>query len=226
MASKPVTAAAKNLGITASVAQASESVKSSLVVLSDVVDIIRADATKPLAQRTITANSIDGELIASRILARGSVSESAYRVDGNHTLRVSSHSAKASNFVTSGENLSLVLLQTNKTNEFVSTDNNNVIEATFKKSYLNNNPEAFVNFVKDMARFIVTGEYMDTAGAKSINISGTEEFKNEVRQRLEKQGNDDIRFSDKDSAPNATRATSDTAQQTVRNDTRGAFCAK
>lgn len=183
VASKPVTAAAEHLGIKINVSQLSNSVKRAISAFSEIVDAIENRTPVFGGKKIISAWNIEGALIKVGVLQRGAT-ESAYLEDGDHTLRVSSHSARADNFTTNGENLSVVLLTTNKTNDFVESDNHNVIEVQFKKDYLDRNPEAFKNLVKDMAKFVATGEYHDTAGAKNYNISGTEQFRTEMAQRL------------------------------------------
>lgn len=176
---------ASNLGIEPNLPHISESVNRALAVFSDIVESIENSSPTARDNKPMTASRLEGVLVREGVLHRSSDSgRSAYRTDGDHTLRVSDHSARADNFATSGENLSVVLLKTNKTNDFSGNETNNVVEVHFKKDYLDRNPEAFKNLVKDMARFVATGEYHDTAGAKNYNISGTEQFRTEMAQSL------------------------------------------
>ena len=108
---------------------------------------------------------------------------SAYRTDGNHTLRISNHSSRAENFTTNGENLSVVLLKTNKTNRFNDSDSADVIEVQFKKDYPDRNPESFKNLVKDMARFVATGEY--PFGSLKATRTTTSTYRTHRLRRLE-----------------------------------------
>ena len=176
---------ASNLGIELNLPRISESVNRALVVFSEIVESIEKRAPMARGDKPITASRLEGVLVRKGILHRSSDSgRSAYRTDGDHTLRVSDHSSRADNFTTDGENLSVVLLKTNRTNSFNDSDSADVIEVQFKKDYLDRNPEAFKNLVKDMARFVATGEYHDTAGAKNYNVSGSETFRTEVLERL------------------------------------------
>ena len=184
MASKPVTAAAEHLGIDSKIAQTSDSVKNAIASFSEIVDAIDNKTPVFNGKKPISAANLEGALVKAGVLERRGAFNSAYREDGDHTLRLSDHSSRPDNFETAGENLSIVLLKTNKTNDFSGNDTDNVIEVQFKKDYLDRNPEAFKNLVKDMARFVATGEYHDTAGAKSYHISGTEQFRKEMTQRL------------------------------------------
>ncbi len=181
---KSITAAAEHLGIKVNLSQVSDYVKSAIAVFSDVLDAISNNTPVRGSKHNISAGNIVGILIDNGVLKRGGTSGSAYRTDENRTLRISNHSARADNFTTDGENLSVVLLKTNKINDFVGNDNADVIEVQFKKDYLDKNPEVFKNLVKDIARFVVTGEYHDTAGAKRYNISGSEEFRTRMNKRL------------------------------------------
>ncbi|MGM9553245.1 MAG: hypothetical protein ACI3V2_02990 [Faecousia sp.] len=173
------------LGIDINVAQLADSVKKAISVFSEIVEAIDSGMPALGAKKKLSAHNIEGILVREGVLSRSSDSgHSAYWTDGNHTLRLSDHSARADNFTTDGENLSVVLLKTNKINDFVGNDNADVIEVQFKKDYLDRNPDVFKNLVKDIARFVVTGEYHDTAGAKRYNISGSEEFRTRMSKRL------------------------------------------
>ena len=76
------------------------------------------------------------------ILTRYINGGSAYRYDDGHGLRISNHSAVADNFVGEGEHLSIALFEKGTMNDFID-GKTNVIEAKFRKKYLNNNADAF-----------------------------------------------------------------------------------
>ena len=184
MASKPVTAAAKNLGITENISQFSDVVKQAVSLFSDVADAIDNNAPVRGAKKAISANSLAGTLVANGVMARQGSGDSVYLTIGNHTLRISDHSAHAENFDTSDENLSISLLNDGRTNEFKADDSSKVIEAKFRKKYLNEHPQVFRKVVEDIARFVVTGEYHDTAGALDYDFSGGIDYKISAILRL------------------------------------------
>ena len=134
MAHRSVTAAAKHLGIKINVSQLSNSVKRAITAFSEIVDAIENRTPVFGGKKIISAWNIEGALIKVGVLQRGAT-ESAYLEGGDHTLRISSHSARADNFTTNGENLSVVLLTANKTNDFTESDKSNVVEVQFKKDY-------------------------------------------------------------------------------------------
>lgn len=193
------TAAAEKLGIE-NIAKYSDSVKEAIAVLGEFYDSV--DTRKPVLGfgKTITASNLEGSLIAQKVLTREGTSGSAYRYDDGHALRISNHSANANNFVGDGEHLSIALFERGKMNDFVE-GKSNVIEAVFRKRYLDGNPEVLKQVIHDIAHFIAEGEYHDTAGAMRYNFSGTETFKENARERLAK---DEItrgqKFSDRDTA--------------------------
>ena len=122
-------------------------------------------------------------MVSLGILKRGGEGRSAYRSDNGHTLRISDHSANSENFVDQGENLSVALFDKGRMNFFFE-GKNNVIEAVFRTSYLEQNTDAFKNMIGDIARFIATGEYHDTAGALTYHYSGSESFVQEAQDRM------------------------------------------
>ena len=180
------TAAAGILGIE-NIANYSESVKEAISVLGEFY--VSVDTKKPVLgfKRTISASNLEGSLVSLGVLKREGASGSAYRYDDGHALRISNHSANANNFIGDGEHLSIALFERGKMNDFVDGERN-VIEAVFRKRYLDNNPEALKQVIHDIAHFIAEGEYHDTAGAMRYNFSGTEAFKEQAKQRMAVDG--------------------------------------
>ena len=176
------TAAADILGIS-NIADLDSSVKNVIATLGELFASV--DLHEPVLgfKRTIDAGNLEGSLVALGILKREGTSGSAYRYDNGHALRISNHSANANNFAGDGEHLSITLFERGKMNDFVEGESN-VIEAVFRRRYLDNNPEVLKCVIHDIAHFIVTGEYHDTAGALRYNFSGTDSFKEQANQRM------------------------------------------
>ena len=167
----------------ATIDEKSESVKQAISALGDIYTSI--ETNKPLSngRKTVRPSSLIGNMVSLGILKRGGEGGSAYRSDNGHTLRISYHSANSENFVDHGENLSVALFDDGRMNFFFE-GKNNVIEAVFRTSYLEQNTDAFKNMIGDIARFIATGEYHDTAGALTYHYSGSENFVLEAQERM------------------------------------------
>ena len=176
------TAAAEILGIS-NIAEIDDSVKNVIAQLGEL--FISVDQQEPVLgfKRTIDAGNLEGSLVSLGILKREGTSGSAYRYDNGHGLRISNHSAHTENFIGDGEHLSIALFERGKMNAFVAGESN-VIEAVFRRRYLDNNPEVLKCVIHDIAHFIVTGEYHDTAGALHYNFAGTDSFKEQANQRM------------------------------------------
>ena len=179
---EPLATAARLFDI-ANIDEKSESVKQAISALGSIYESI--ETNKPLqgGKKPVHASNLVGNMVSIGILKRGGEGGSAYRSDSGHTLRVSDHSANAENFVDKGENLSVALFDKGRMNFFFE-GKNNVIEAVFRTSYLDQNTDAFKNMIGDIARFIATGEYHDTAGALTYHYSGSESFVQQAQERM------------------------------------------
>ncbi len=175
--------AAARLFDIATIDEKSESVKQAISALGDIYTSIETNKPLPNGRKTVRPSSLIGNMVSLGILKRGGEGRSAYRSDNGHTLRISDHSANAENFVDKGENLSVALFNKGRMNFFFE-GKNNVIEAVFRTSYLDQNTDAFKNMIGDIARFIATGEYHDTAGALTYHYSGSENFVQEAQERM------------------------------------------
>ena len=160
-----------------------DSVKQAISALGDIYTSIETNKPLPNGRKTVRPSSLIGNMVSLGILKRGGEGGSAYRSDNGHTLRISDHSANSENFVDQGENLSVALFDKGRMNFFFE-GKNNVIEAVFRTSYLEQNTDAFKNMIGDIARFIATGEYHDTAGALTYHYSGSENFVQEAQERM------------------------------------------
>lgn len=167
----------------ANIDEKSDSVKQAISALGDIYTSIETNKPLPNGRKTVRPSSLIGNMVSLGILKRGGEGGSAYRSDNGHTLRISDHSANSENFVDQGENLSVALFDKGRMNFFFE-GKNNVIEAVFRTSYLEQNTDAFKNMIGDIARFIATGEYHDTAGALTYHYSGSESFVQEAQDRM------------------------------------------
>lgn len=176
------TAAAELLGVD-TITQKSDGVNKAISALGEIYASIESGKPVPGAKKAIQASNLIGNMVRLGILERRGQGGSAYRSDGGHTLRVSNHTAHAENFVDQGENLSIALFKKGKMNDFL-TGKSDAIEAVFRKQYLDEHPDVFKNMIGDIARFIATGEYHDTAGALTYHYSGSERFVQEAQDRM------------------------------------------
>ena len=167
----------------ANIDEKSDSVKQAISALGDIYTSIETNKPLPNGRKTVRPSSLIGNMVSLGILKRGGEGGSVYRSDNGHTLRISDHSANSENFVDQGENLSVALFDKGRMNFFFE-GKNNVIEAVFRTSYLDQNTDAFKNMIGDIARFIATGEYHDTAGALTYHYSGSESFVQEAQDRM------------------------------------------
>lgn len=167
----------------ANIDEKSDSVKQAISALGDIYTSIETNKPLPNGRKTVRPSSLIGNMVSLGILKRGGEGGSAYRIDNGHTLRISDHSANSENFVDQGENLSVALFDKGRMNFFFE-GKNNLIEAVFRTSYLEQNTDAFKNMIGDIARFIATGEYHDTAGALTYHYSGSESFVQEAQDRM------------------------------------------
>lgn len=175
-------AAAGILGIP-NIADATESVKDAIAVLGTFYHSVDSKTSVMGFKKPITGSNLAGSLVAAGVLSRKGNGASAYRKDGEHELRVSNHSAHASNFKGAGEHLSIVLRSDKAINRFLSGANN-VIEVVFYKETLDKDCKMLKSLIKDIAQFIVSGEYHDTAGASAYLYSGTEIFQITASDRM------------------------------------------
>lgn len=205
------TAAAELLGVD-NITQKSDGVNKAISALGEIYASIESGKPVPGAKKAIQASNLVGNMVRLGILERRGQGGSAYRSDSGHTLRVSNHTAHAENFVDQGENLSIALFKKGKMNDFL-TGKSDAIEAVFRKQYLDEHPDVFKNMIGDIARFIATGEYHDTAGALMYHYSGSESF---VQQTQDRMLNDAIARETKMSLRDESSATqSDTEYMTL-----------
>ena len=176
------TAAAELLGVD-NITQKSDGVNKAISALGEIYASIESGKPVSGAKKAIQASNLIGNMVRLGILERRGQGGSAYRSDSGHTLRVSDHTAHAENFVDQGENLSIALFKKGKMNDFL-TGKSDAIEAVFRKQYLDEHPDAFKNMISDIARFIATGEYHDTAGALTYHYSGSENFVQQAQDRM------------------------------------------
>lgn len=167
----------------ANIDEKSDSVKQAISILGGIYSSIDSGKSAYGSKKQISAENLVGNLVRLGVLKRGGEGGSAYRSDNGHTLRISNHSANAANFAEHGENLSVALFRRGSMNFFFE-GKNNVIEAVFRTSYLDQNTDAFKNMIGDIARFIATGEYHDTAGALTYHYSGSESFVQQAQERM------------------------------------------
>ena len=120
--------------------------------------------------------------------SRKAGANSAYLViGGDSVIRASDHSANAELFVQDGadNNLSIVIRRPHSmAKKFAPSDSVNVVEAVFTRRDLDEHPGKLPYIVRDIAEFIATGEYHDTAGAMAYNYSGSDEYQAAVRDRI------------------------------------------
>ncbi len=179
------TAAAELLGVD-NISNASDSVKHAVSVLGEICASIGNDKCILGFRSPVSASNFRGMLVSMGVLRREGSGASAYRYDKGHGLRISNHSAHADNFRGKGaeEHLSIAVFESGQTNPF-EAGGRNVIEAQFKRYYLDRHPEVFKRLLCDIARFIASGEYHDTAGAAKYGFSGTNEFITQAEKRMD-----------------------------------------
>lgn len=165
-----VTAAAELLGISESITDAKDSVKTAIVILKDFYQAIQEDRPLTGMPKKVTGDTLLGYLCKKKLLTRQG-GQSAYRIDDNHTLRISDHSANSSNFQTP-DNLSVVLKAPGKLNNFYDDPGKNVVEVVYSKKYLNDNPNALQALIADIGNYIATGKYRDSVPGRNYNLSG------------------------------------------------------
>ena len=166
-----VVTAATDVGIANTIPQLSENVKRAIIVLSDIRAAIDNNSEVYGSRKTVSANNLIGILVSNGVFSRANNNESVYMHDGDRSVRISNHSAVASNFKKQ-ENLSIVLRSRGANTTFKPDSSKNAVEAVFRKQYLNEHPESLKALLSDIGRFIATGIYEDHAGAQKINVSG------------------------------------------------------
>lgn len=95
----------------------------------------------------------------------------------DRSIRISDHSADAWRFKRDN-NLSIKLSRPRVNKPFNASANNNVIEATYGRRFLEEHPDVLARMLRDVAEFAATGEFHDTAGASKVEFSGEQEYKN------------------------------------------------
>lgn len=184
MAQRSVTGSADNLGIAKSIAQETQSVKSAILVLSEIKDSIAKEAPVLGLSEATNPKNFMGALVKQGVMHRGGTSNSIYGVFGDRTLRISRHHAKASYFNTSGENLSIVVYGNKPNNLFQGNASDKVIEASFNLHELFDDSVKFQKVIEDIAHYIVGEDYHDTAGASYYSFSGGKTFELSAIYRL------------------------------------------
>ncbi len=170
----PVTSAANTLGIGLTIPQVSEDVKRALQLLELIHNAIPTRAPVNGSRKGISATRLRGILLSNGVF-HSEGSNSAYLQDneGERTIRVSDHNANAGTFMTQ-DNISIVIQKTGKRlgSTFRTDDSRDVAEYVFGSKYLDDNPDVFQALIRDIAGFIVNGEYKNTAGAREVHRSG------------------------------------------------------
>ena len=102
------------------------------------------------------------------------------------TVRASNHPATISFLYDdkTPNNFSIVIRKPGDYKKFVDDSRVNAVEAVFAKGQIRDNPDKLPHILRDVAEFLATGEYHDTAGALKYNYSGSEAFKSAAEERL------------------------------------------
>lgn len=147
-----------------------------------------SNVAKEIYDRHEKPSSIIGALIRNNVFTRtGQSAESAYADfhELGRTVRISNHHANPNNFKTD-DNISFVVSKKGSIpGTFDENSPINSIEAVFRKNYLDANPDTVQRMLHDIALFIDTGEYHDTAGAATVTFSGSNEYKEAMRSRID-----------------------------------------
>ena len=136
--------------------------------------------------RTLTAKNFVTSMQALGFDRKEGAKSAYLVVNGELAARSSDHSANAELFVQDGtdNNLSIVIRRSGDKKRFNSDGSTNVVEAVYTRADLDAHPEKLPYIVRDIAEFIATGEYHDTAGAMAYNYSGSNQYKESARDRI------------------------------------------
>ena len=137
--------------------------------------------------RNLTAKNFVTSMQALGFDRKEGAKSAYFVVNGELVARASDHSANAELFVQDGtdNNLSVVIRRPHSmAKRFNADDLVNVVEVVYTRADLDAHPEKLPYIVRDIAEFIATGEYHDTAGAMAYNYSGSEEYKAAARDRI------------------------------------------
>lgn len=135
---------------------------------------IAADKAVPGMLQRISAKNIGSSLAGKAGFKHNADGSSVYlTIPGETTSRVATHSATATLFIQDGtdNNLSIAIRRPGQFKPFKSDSSANVVEAVFPKNVLDAHPEMLPHILRDIAEFVATGEYHDTAGAMAYNYS-------------------------------------------------------
>ncbi len=152
-----------------------------------IVQSIAADKAVPGMLQRISAKNIGSSLAGKAGFKHSADGSSVYlTIPGETTSRVATHSATATLFIQDGtdNNLSIAIRRPGQFKPFKSDSSANVVEAVFPKNVLDAHPEMLPHILRDIAEFVATGEYHDTAGAMAYNYSGSDAFKAQARDRI------------------------------------------
>lgn len=163
-------------------------VSSSVPQVNHVLSVL-ADVSQKVASKRIKAHAIIGELVRSKAVKKmNQKTESSYaQFDAlNRTVRFSDHHANSDNFETDN-NISVILANGGKIGGVFHEDSPvDATEIVFRKRYIDDHPEVMLKLLHDVALFIDTGEYHDTAGALYELHSGSNEYKAAMEDRMKK----------------------------------------
>ena len=114
---------------------------------------------------------------------------SVYKTIGHCTVRVSNHSATMSTFLENGESGNDIIVVAIKPHhlhkKFKEDPRINGVEYVFKEDDFNKHPGKMLVLLHDIGTFFATGKYFDNVGAIDHHYSGTEEFKEEAKRKVE-----------------------------------------
>ncbi len=138
----------------------------------------------PKGMGTITAENFVTSATTAGLLRKDG--ESAYLTIGDNTLRVSHHNTSVETFEKHGEadnNILSIVFEKRDAKPFKGKDSVNAIEYVYKTEDLTGVKAALVWY--DISTFLKTGIYTDHVGANHVHYSGSVEFKEAAKKKVE-----------------------------------------
>ena len=138
----------------------------------------------PKGMGPITAENFVTSATAAGLLRKDG--ESAYLTIGDNSLRVSHHNTSAETFEKHGEagnNILSIVFEKRDAKPFKGKDSVNAVEYVYKTEDLTGVKAALVWY--DISTFLKTGEYTDHTGANFVHYSGSTEFKEAAKKKVE-----------------------------------------
>lgn len=138
----------------------------------------------PKGMDPLTADNFVTSATAAGLLRKEG--KSAYLTIGNNTLRVSHHNASAKTFEKHGEvgnNILSIVFEKKDEKPFRGKDSVNAVEYVYKTDELDGVKPALIWY--DISAFLKTGEYTDHVGANFVHYSGSPEFKEAAKKKVE-----------------------------------------